>query len=239
MANATHTIEENAVDAVLADDLSIEELEAELSGESETEEVELSEEELTETERALELDESRSKAYEEQDSTTDPEPDAEDVKAKTNTKKVKPRVSTSGLKPQAALRARYGKKVYELVTINDSDAALSDEKLESQVDQYLNHFDTLAKKVGEKVNNFFMHINGDATLSVYSKIAIDLLKESGEMTTADLRKAYQSDPYNYKVGTANAQSSQMMTLLPELGLADRDGTKLTLSESSPLLDLLS
>jgi hypothetical protein len=57
------------------------------------------------------------------------------------------------------------------------------------------------------------------------------------MSGVDLKNKYLSRPYS--PGTASAQSSQMMQLLPALQIATRVGNTLELNEDSPLLELLT
>ncbi|MCX2843202.1 hypothetical protein OQJ59_16450 [Microbulbifer thermotolerans] len=94
-------------------------------------------------------------------------------------------------------------------------------------------FDGVAKKIQEKVVKVFSYIHRGVQLSNYTRMALDLLKDSdGSITTDDIRAAYWACPYSS--GTINAQSSQMMKLLPLLGIANREGKKLILREDSTL-----
>lgn len=163
--------------------------------------------------------------------------DAEIIEVKAEEKEVKPKkIKTAGLKPSEALLKKFGDKIYETVVLEDSEADLSEADLKTSVNNYLSEFDDAAKKVGEKIVNVLQTISGEGKLSTYTEIAIKLLKENGETSSVDIRNAYLDHPY--KVGTANAQSSQMMKLLPLLKLANREGNKLIANENSTLLSVL-
>ena len=96
-------------------------------------------------------------------------------------------------------------------------------------------------KVQEKLVNLLHGVLADAKMSVYTTIALDLLKKayhSGEaLTSAQIRKAYEEK--GYKSGTVNAQQGQMMVLFSALGMADRvDRATLKPNANSVLLDAL-
>ena len=92
--------------------------------------------------------------------------------------------------------------------------------------------DTLAKKVREKVVNLIeCQVEGRAP-SVYTTIALKLLEEKGAFTVSDLRNKYIERPYS--PGTASAQASQMMIMLPAMGIAQREGKTLHLDPDSTI-----
>lgn len=111
--------------------------------------------------------------------------------------------------------------------------SVSDDPSEKARDEFiakLNDRKTTAKKVAEKVINFYHSTFGSAHLSNYTQIAVDALRAKKELTSAELIALYEARPYSK--GTARAQSSQMMQLLPMLGIAKRDGKKLVLNDES-------
>lgn len=148
------------------------------------------------------------------------------------------RPSLSGMPPSAALHTALGNKVYDYCVVNPKMQAMDAEARKVAINEFLaNDVDTLAKKVKEKAINVFLALSGQATLSVYTRIALKLLKDKGEFTGADLKAKYLTRPYS--PGTSSAQSSQMMMLLPALQIAERKGNLLVLNEDSPIFDILS
>jgi len=163
----------------------------------------------------------------------------EKPKEKSAKKAAKPNTgSTATLLKSAAVRHKLGEACYEVCILDTQMAALTGSDLKAAVDQVIDGTDQLPKKVGEKVLNLLCAVNGKDNLSVYTKIAIDLLKEKGDagMTALDLRQKYLERPYSS--GTSSAQSSQMFQLLPYLGIATRSGQTMTISKDSVLADLL-
>lgn len=163
-------------------------------------------------------------------------------KAKPAESEVKPakrtvnRTSTAGMSCSDALHHKLGESLYETCILTTEMAALNEADLKKQIDAVVNGFNTLPKKVREKVLNVFQHVHGGVNLSTYTAMAMTLLKLKGEITSDDLRQAYIDRPYS--TGTASAQSSQMFQLLPALGLANRDGKALTLNPNSVLKEML-
>jgi len=148
------------------------------------------------------------------------------------------RQSLSGMLPSVALRTALGDRLYTLCAVSDKQASTIDSERNAAIDDYLTgELDVLAKKVKEKAINAFQSACGQASLSVFTQIAIDLLKDKGVLTGADIKNRYLARPYS--PGTASAQSSQLMQLLPVLGIAKRSGNTLELNTDSPLLALLS
>jgi len=148
------------------------------------------------------------------------------------------RQSLSGMLPSVALRTALGDRLYTLCAVSDKQASTIDSERNAAIDDYLTgELDVLAKKVKEKAINAFQSACGQASLSVFTQIAIDLLKDKGVLTGADIKNRYLARPYS--PGTASAQSSQLMQLLPVLGIAKRSGNTLELNTDSPMLALLS
>lgn len=147
------------------------------------------------------------------------------------------RQSLSGMLPSQALHTAMGDKVYEHCIMTPKQKSMTADARKLEIDEHLaNVVDGLAKKVKEKAINVFLAVSGQANLSVYTQVALKLLKDKGEFSGTELKDRYLSRPYS--PGTASAQSSQMMQLLPALHIATREGNKLVLNEDSPLFDLL-
>lgn len=158
------------------------------------------------------------------------------AEAKTESKPAK-RPSISGMPPSGALRTVLGDRLYEVCVVEADQMTMDEDARKLSVNEFLvNEVDTLAKKVKEKAINVFLAIDGKASLSVFTKIAIDMLAEKKELTSSELKNRYLGRPYS--PGTAGAQSSQMMKLLPALKIATREGSRLYLDEDSPVFKAL-
>lgn len=100
--------------------------------------------------------------------------------------------------------------------------------------------DVPQKKVREKVLQTLNAVISGGKLSVYTAIALELLKtayHSGEPLTAEqIAKAYEEK--GYKSGTVAAQKGQMLVVFSALGMAKRSGSTLTPNPNSVLLDAL-
>lgn len=182
------------------------------------------EEDLEEVEQAVsevEAAEARQEAYEEQG--VEPDPDPADVAAAMQPKSK--RASTKGMKPseQIAAKLNPGDVIDGLVIDQD----------------FLDAVDAEPKKVAEKIVNAIHSINNGVNISVYTQIAAKFLKEHGSVTLTELRNHYTSGGKRpYSLGTAGAQSSQMMRVLPMLNVATRNGSILTWVENSPVGEFL-
>jgi hypothetical protein len=154
-----------------------------------------------------------------------------------------PKTDTSGMKPSNIIDLKIGANFKSLAILNEGDEALEGKKLDSHIESILKSMDELPKKVGEKAVNVFLHLQNGIELSVYTQDAIMFLKDNGTMTKAELHDFYAAEKTGvrnkpYSKGTAGAQSSQMMKLLPFLGIADRSEMALTLNEDSILAQML-
>lgn len=147
------------------------------------------------------------------------------------------RISTLGMKKSVAIVKALGAKAPDFLTLNLADASLSDAEQEERREAFLAEIDGLPVKIQEKVVNFYAHVAQGATLSTYTVIAIRLLQKEGELTSKTLKDAYIARPYTE--GTASSQATQMMRLLPLLGLAKRNGSKLVVNSDSVLLPSLN
>ena len=172
-------------------------------------------------------------------------PKAEAKPESEKTKRVEPKMAP-GSKPSAVIEAKIGDEFPDLCVRNEAESKLKGEAKAEHVATMLEDIDALPKKVGEKATNVFRHLNSGVELSVYTHDAIVFLRESkdGQCTVADLKAHYAAPSTGvrnkpYSSGTAGAQSSQMKTLLPYLGIADVDGTTMTLRDDSLLVDMLA
>ncbi|MCE9932665.1 hypothetical protein [Aeromonas salmonicida] len=142
-------------------------------------------------------------------------------------------------KPSAALIARLGsvEAVETHLRIDASDGELSTKDLTELLKERMTSLDTLPKKVGEKAVNLIAHLAGSSKLSCYTEIALEMLLETGELSSKALYDRYKARPYSE--GTSRSQCGQLMQLLPAMGIAERPtpGT-LTLVKDSPLANVL-
>ena len=138
---------------------------------------------------------------------------------------------------------RLGEEFADLAVRTEKEGNLKGAKKQAHIADFKAQIDALPKKVGEKAINVFQHLNAGVLLSVYTHDAIVFLKAHGSMTVAELKAHYAMPAVGvrnkgYSAGTAGAQSSQMKSLLPALGIATCDGTTLTLNSESILADML-
>ena len=142
-------------------------------------------------------------------------------------------------KPSAALIARLGsvEAVEAHLHIDASDGTLSRADLSTLIKSRMEDLDGLPKKVGEKAVNLIAHIAGGAGLSCYTRIALEMLLESGELTSKALYERYKARPYSE--GTSRSQCGQLMQLLPAMGIAERPVPgSLVLIKDSPIAESL-
>lgn len=162
------------------------------------------------------------------DATDDsPATDTEEPK-----KAPKPKARACGAtNPFDALIARLGgvDAVSSNVVLTLADAEKSPEVLRDEFKDIVND---MAKKVGEKAVNLLAHLQGNAVLSVYTVIALEMLLKNGTLTSKELFDRYMKRPYSE--GTSRSQSGQLMQLLPALKIANRVGKSLELNEDSVL-----
>lgn len=176
------------------------------------------EEEIEAAVEDVETDEARAESYDEQST------EATDIVAATPVAADEPkskRVSTKGLSPSEIILAKCPEFADHIAV--DLDAA-----------------DAAPKKVGEKIVNLVHSKVNGVNLSVYTKIAVEFLAEKGNFELKELRNHYQTGVKRpYSAGTAGAQASQMMRLLPLMGVATRSGNTLSVVEGSLLEWILS
>ncbi|EGF63047.1 hypothetical protein AB8R05_01740 [Klebsiella variicola] len=101
---------------------------------------------------------------------------------------------------------------------------------------FMDGYNTCPIKAMDKIQNVMAWSQGLAELSVYTQISVTHLINTGASDTAGFRLAMMSNPTKpYPSSTASAQAGQMMSILPVLGMAIKDGKTLTLNEDSPLV----
>lgn len=197
----------------------------------------LADAQLTQPAASTNVQQLRELAQEEQAENKAPEPAEE---GKKGTAPATKRIATMGMKKSEALVKALGSRAADFLTINLSDAELPDEQRQAKINELLATIDDSKKtpiKIQEKVINFYAHLSNGAQLSNYTTIAIQLLVKDGELTSKGLKDAYEARPYS--PGTASSQATQMMKLLPLLGLAKREGQKLIVNPDSVLLPSLN
>ena len=142
-------------------------------------------------------------------------------------------------KPSAALIARLGsvEAVETHLRIEAGDSELSTKDLTELLKERMASLDTLPKKVGEKAVNLIAHLAGNSKLSCYTEIALEMLLETGELSSKALYDRYKARPYSE--GTSRSQCGQLMQLLPAMGIAERPTTgSLTLVKDSPMANAI-
>lgn len=136
------------------------------------------------------------------------------------------------MKPSEALKVRLGsvEAVESTLIHTPEDAKLSADELKETIAARMAEIDSAPKKVGEKLVNAYAHLTGGTSLSVYTELALELILTKGEITSQDIFERYRARPYSE--GTSRSQSGQLMKVLPLMGVAKREGQKLTLVEDS-------
>ena len=95
--------------------------------------------------------------------------------------------------------------------------------------------DNLDKKAREKAINLFVSANNEKAPSVYTRMAVALLKSKGEFTQKSLTDHYLAA--GYMIGTARRQAGEMVSLFPVVGIvtkADERGSPCVRQDSSSL-----
>jgi len=93
--------------------------------------------------------------------------------------------------------------------------------------------ESLPKKVQDKAKNAIAALQAGKPLSRYTLIALEHLKEKKEFERKELIEVYLEK--GLKQSTANSQATQMRKLMPALGIAVLDGSKLKANMSSEFL----
>lgn len=216
---------EEDLDALLADDSEEEAVEEDLETLlADDEEEEADEEEQEPDLEAIEADVKAEERQKRLDEATMTEEEAE--KAKETITAEKPAASVSD-KPKSPPKEAIDCSDVLTAKVNPT---LSHWELLSGVDpddmrrEILEAGESLPKKTREKLVNLMDWWVRGATLSVYTKIGFELLIEEGEITGVSLRNRYMSNPGKaYSMGTANAQSGQIVKLFKTFKITTSDG----------------
>lgn len=193
--------------------------------------------------RELDIAEAKAEAYAEQvapegeDMNTElPEPVVTATTAEVAAKEEKPkrkRESSEGKKKSEIITSHLGAESAGFFALEIDDAELDVATLKEREKATLEVIDALPKKVGEKATNLFDFLKTGEHLSIYTKIAFDLLLEKTTFTSEDLRAAMLA--HGYTTGTSNSQAQQMMTLLPALKVGVRVKNIMTKNPESMIL----
>lgn len=111
-------------------------------------------------------------------------------------------------------------------------STMTDAQMESDKDRFIKGMPEIVK-VQEKIITVMASLNSGAKLSPYIAIPVRQLLDNGTITSADIIAAYMATG-SMGTGTARSQCTQMMTLLPYLGLAARSDKSLALNNASLL-----
>lgn len=162
-------------------------------------------------------------------------PEAELAPEAAPAETVKPKSRAGGsAKPSEALKVRLGgiEAVQSTLIHKPEDAALDADKLSELIALRMAELDKAPKKVAEKLVNAYAHLTSGGSLSVYTELALEMILTKGEITSKDIFDRYIARPWSE--GTARSQSGQLMQVLPMMGIAKREGQKLTLIRESVL-----
>ena len=225
----------------ISEDVDIAAVEAALNGEGDVA-LEINDSDFADVDEdalsaAIEADDAKSAAYKDAKSTIDVNDDEAPAKETTATK---------AKRGAAVGKTRdMGDFVAAVKTILGDDAILDSEEGpldEEQLAQAMHNVTQI--KVREKVVNLLQHVTQGASLSVYTKIAAELLVKAQldgckPLSLADIKKAYEAK--GYKSGTVNAQAGQMMVLFSSLSMAKRGSVRgiLEPNPNSVILDALA
>lgn len=99
--------------------------------------------------------------------------------------------------------------------------------------------DGMPIKVREKATNLADHVASGKALSVYTQVAVDMLKTDGAVSAKKLVErlvvaSKKNGGAGYSIGTARSQAQQQMTLLAGFGVAKKSGTDLVLDTASSI-----
>lgn len=194
----------------------------------------------------LEMKEAKDEIYAEQND----EKPAPDFEASNNNEKIedtkksekKPRakrVALANMDTQDAIKTILGNELDAYFAFDYDDSNLDVAALEAKVSERMNTVTSLAKKERLKSVNLFKHLKDDSKLNVYTGLALKLLIERGTINSLIMRDYFTSQHKNgvksYSMGTANAQTTQFMHLLPAFECAIVDGKNLVLNPNSTIV----
>lgn len=198
--------------------------------------------------RDLEIMEAKSAAYAEQHDDGDlntelpepsavvevaAEPEVVEIKAADPEKPKRQRVSSEGKKKSEIIGTTLGANSHEYFVLEADDAELDEAGLKEHERKVLEVVDALPKKVGEKATNIFSFLKTGDGLSIFTRIALNILIEKGTFTSEDLRNKMLAEGYSQ--GTSNSQAQQMMQLLPALKIGVRVKNLMTKNPDSVIL----
>lgn len=180
-----------------------------------------------EVEMALEAEIIREEVYAEAESDTDV---STETPAPAVEKKV--RAAKAAAKPKAPAIVRdlvsLPIEAFRISTVVAPDDKLKGDMIAARPQQ---------KKIAEKFDEVIVKLNAGRRPSRYTMDAIDILVEhDGEATSKELIE--EMVKRGHATSTANSQVGQMMVLFPVLGIAKRDGNKLTVLNDSAFLEKL-
>ena len=149
--------------------------------------------------------------------------------------------------PRITYKDGYGKMLEERIKNSKDVLALtkyiSKEKQVKQVQELVKLLDDKTvfsqKKVCEKVVQLYTFLTGGCSLNTVLKIAFETFKRDGYLDGGKKGNLYQAllkKPYS--PDTANAQSAQVMNMLPKLGITVKVGHRLSPDPESNLLPLI-
>ncbi|MDE9494396.1 hypothetical protein KKJ09_12570 [Xenorhabdus bovienii] len=123
---------------------------------------------------------------------------------------------------------------FQLIDLTDKDC----EKLGLIKEAMIEAVAKCPVKAQDKALNIAQWALRSNELSVYTQLGIECLIKNGTATSESFRLHMMSNPSKpYPTGTAGTQASQLMAVLPAMGMATRDGRTVTLSPESPLVKL--
>lgn len=114
----------------------------------------------------------------------------------------------------------------------------SDTALESAVN-------ALPKKVKEKAANLVDFLHKGRPLSVFTRVAVDIMKSEGKISNNRLVQAFTTEATKrgmaagYSIGTARSQAGQQIALFGRLGIANNAGGALVPNTDSPIWQKLA
>lgn len=105
--------------------------------------------------------------------------------------------------------------------------------------------DGLPKKVKEKAANLVDFLHKGRPLSVFTQVAVNIMKEEGKLSNERLVRAFTTEATKrgmaagYSIGTARSQAGQQIALFGRLGIANNAGGALVPNATSPIWQKLA
>lgn len=190
------------------------------------EEEEIDDKALEEIDAQAAIAASKEEAYAEQEGEV-ADPTAKVTPISAAKKPRTPRVSrAAGAKPSDVLA-----QVLDTAQLAQAACLVSGEVASEELtDSLMTTINGLAKKVGDKAVNLLRHNENPAKLQKYTVIGLNTLIAGGDATSRTFTDALMAA--GYTIGTARSQANQLMSLLPALKVAEKNGRQLTLREDS-------